>query len=342
MQNSHILLIYTGGTIGMIQDPETGSLMPFNFSNIYEQIPVLNQFSCKIDSISFEPVIDSSNVDAKFWKKLAHTIKNNYEKYDGFVILHGTDTMAFTASALSFMLEDLYKPVILTGSQLPIGTLRTDGMENLVTSIEIASAKENGKALVPEVCICFESKLYRGNRTTKNNSEHFSAYKSNNYPILAEAGIHIKFNTKAIHYPEHQKILRIYDTFCDNVAILKIFPNINKNTISAIINTPKLKGLIIETYGSGNAPTDDWFIKEVQQAIEKQIIVVNITQCSTGGVDMGRYETSLKLKQIGVVSGQDMTTEAAITKLMLLLGQNLRYDEVKMYMQNSLAGEITN
>jgi len=325
----------------MMKDPETGALKPFNFGNILDQMPVLKQFGYQIDTIEFAPLIDSSNANGEFWIKLVRIIKENYGKYDGFVILHGTDTMAYTASALSFMLEDLYKPVILTGSQLPIGTLRTDGKENLITSIEIAAAKHNGDALVPEVCICFESKLYRGNRTTKHNAEHFNAFKSYNYPILAEAGINIKYNSKSIHYPEHKKLLKVYDKLDENIAILKIFPNLGKNLVESILNIKDLKALIIETYGSGNALTDKWFLDLIKNATEKGLIILNVTQCQAGSVNMGTYETSTDLLKYGVLNGFDITIEAATTKLMFLLGQNLKTEEVKMYLKTSIAGEIT-
>lgn len=341
MSKSSILLIYTGGTIGMMKDPETGALRPFNFSNISNQMPELKQFKFEIDTIEFSPLIDSSDANGEFWIKLVNIIKENYGKYDGFVILHGTDTMAYTASALSFMLEDLYKPVILTGSQLPIGTLRTDGKENLITSLEIAAAKQNGKAIVPEVCICFESKLYRGNRTTKHNAEHFDAFKSYNYPNLAEAGININYNLKSIHYPEHKKLLKVYDKLDNNVAILQIFPNISPKVVNSIINIENLKALIIETYGSGNAMTDKWFLESMKLAIDKGIIVLNVTQCKAGSVNMGTYETSADLLKFGVINGYDITIEAAVAKLMFLLGQNISTDEIKMYLNTSIAGEIT-
>lgn len=341
MTNSSILLIYTGGTIGMQKDPETGSLKPFNFKGILNEMPVLKRFGFEVDTIEFDPIIDSSNVNVDFWIKLARIIKENYGKYDGFVVLHGTDTMAYTASALSFMLEDLHKPVILTGSQLPIGTLRTDGKENLITSIEIAAAKKDEDALVPEVCICFESKLYRGNRTTKHNAEYFDAFKSHNYPILAEAGINIRYNTKSIHYPEHKKLLKIYEVMDNNIAVLKIVPSLNKNYVEAIFNSPDLKAVILETYGSGNAPTEKWFLELVKKMVEKGLIILNVTQCKAGSVNMGRYETSVELQKYGVLNGYDITIEAATTKLMFLLGQNLTNEEIKMYLRTSIAGEIT-
>ncbi len=338
---SSILLIYTGGTIGMTKDPISGALRPFNFEKILEQMPVLQGFGYEIDTVEFSPLIDSSNVNTEIWVKLIRIIKQNYGKYDGFVILHGTDTMAYTASALSFMLEDLYKPVVLTGSQLPIGTLRTDGKENLITAIEIAAAKENGNAMVPEVTICFESKLYRGNRTTKHNSEHFNAFQSYNYPILAEAGIHINYNKKAIHYPEHKKLLKVYETFDNNIAVLKMFPNLSPAYVEAVLNIPDLRAVILETYGTGNATTESWFLDKIKKAVENNVIFLNVTQCRAGSVEMGRYQTSEDLLKYGVLNGFDITIETAITKLMFLLGQELSNEEVKMYLGKSIAGEIT-
>jgi L-asparaginase len=336
-----ILIIYTGGTIGMVKDPETGALFPFNFEQIEQMLPSVKSFGYNLDTISFDEPVDSSDIEPSIWVKLANIIGNNQGKYHGFVVLHGTDTMAYSASALSFMLENLNKPVIFTGSQLPIGTLRTDGKENLISAIEIAAAYKYGKPVVPEVCLYFENKLYRGNRTRKYNADHFDAFESPNYPALANAGINIVYNYDAIHYPSQNKLINIHAKLDTNIGILKIFPGINEQVVSAILNAPGLKAVIIETYGSGNAPSSDWFINCIEKAVDKGIIVLNITQCNAGTVEMGRYETSVKLLKMGVVSGHDMTTEAAVTKLMFLLGQNLKTDEVKQYLETSISGEIS-
>lgn len=336
-----ILIIYTGGTIGMVHDPVTGSLVPIDFRHISDHVPELLKFGYDLHSISFDPVKDSSNIDPGVWVKMAEIIEENYNDFDGFVVLHGTDTMAYTASALSFMLENLGKPVILTGSQLPIGLLRTDGKENLITAIEIAAAKENGVPAVPEVCIYFDNKLTRGNRTTKMSAEHFDAFYSPNYPPLAEVGLHLKYFSNLIRYHAKDQKLIVNKTFDTNVAILKLFPGINRKLVQAIINTDGLRGLIIETFGSGNAPTYQWFLDDLKYYIDNGGIIFNVTQCLGGSVEMGLYETSRQMLAAGVVSGKDITSEASVTKLMHLLGRYSSREKVVQSLNKTLAGEIS-
>ncbi|MDR2853922.1 MAG: asparaginase [Prevotellaceae bacterium] len=339
---SSVLLLFTGGTISMSEDPATGALRPIDFDRLQELLPELKQTGVNIKSLPFQPLIDSSDVAPEMWEKLALLIEENYQDFDGFVVLHGTDTMAFTASALSFMLKNLSKPVILTGSQLPIGVLRSDAKENLITAIEMACAKdENDNALVPEVCIFFEDELLRGNRTTKKNAEHFSAFRSYNYPPLAKAGVRIKYFQSNIRYPAITQILKVRTKVDRNVAILKLFPGITKETVYAILNIPHLRAVVLETFGSGNAPQVAWFFELLKDTAKRGIIIVNKTQCNTGTVEMGRYETSLNLVNSGVISGYDCTTEAIVTKLMYLLGENTSIPEIKKLLNTSIAGELT-
>jgi L-asparaginases, type I len=335
-----ILVLYTGGTIGMMQDPKTGALVPFDFGNIYEHLPVLRNFGYQIDFYSFDPLIDSSNMQPEFWARLAHKIGENYEQYDGFVVLHGSDTMAYSASALSFMLENLNKPVVFTGSQLPMGVVRTDGRENFLAAIEIAAAKEDDMPIVPEVSIFFENQLLRGNRTTKFNAENFNAFASGNFPSLAEVGVHIKYNREKILKPNFKK-LKVHTHFDSNVGILKLFPGISEDFIRHILKTPNLRALVLETFGSGNASTAPWFLQALREAIDKGLIILNITQCKAGAVEMGRYETSLDMARIGVVSGHDMTTESAVAKLMFLLGGKYTKEQIVKILQTSIRGEMT-
>lgn len=342
MQNTKILLIYTGGTIGMITDPETGSLKPFDFSHITTEVPELKKFKCKIDAVSFDEPIDSSNMSPAIWVNLAGLIYENYSTYDGFVVLHGSDTMAYTASALSFMMQGLNKPIVFTGAQLPIGVIRTDGKENLITAIEIAAAKENGKPKVPEVVIYFEYLLYRANRTKKVNSQYFEAFHSPNYPVLAEAGIEISYNEVASNNFEKPTDLTLRNKFCTNVASIKLFPGIREEVVRSVLDIEGLKGFVIETYGSGNAPINGWLRNLLADAVSKGIVVVNITQCVGGGVYQEKYETGRQLSEIGVIGGVDLTFEAAVTKLMHLLGECETIDEVKDLMKKSLVGEMRN
>ena len=344
MQNkTSILLVYTGGTIGMKQDPVSFDLRPFDFSQILEEVPELKKFGYRIDTYSFDPVIDSSDVDIEFWKRLTRLVEDNYSKYDGFVILHGTDTMSFSASALSFMLGDIAKPVVFTGSQLPIGMLRTDGKENLISSIEIAASKDScGRPMVPEVCIYFESQLYRGNRTTKYTAENFRAFRSANYPVLAEVGIHIKFNTAFIRYPAdwEQPLHPSYD-LDPSVLIIKVIPGMKREVLDCLVSTPGIRAIILETYGSGNAPSGKWFTDCIKKAVDRGVIVLNITQCQAGRVDMDTYSTGKSLKNIGVVGGGDCTTEAAVAKLFFLLGQYADNKDIVCFLEKNMRGELT-
>jgi L-asparaginase len=337
----HILLIYTGGTIGMVKDFKTGALRTFNFDKLLKHIPEINHLNCTIESISFEEPIDSSNMGPSDWVLMAEIIEENYQKFDGFVVLHGSDTMSYSASALSFMLENLSKPVIFTGSQLPIGDLRTDAKENLITSIEIAAAQEKGLPVVSEVCLYFEYKLYRGNRTIKINAEHFQAFSSPNFPPLGESGVHLKFFRQYLHKPEKNQVLKVRKELEVNIVILKIFPGITRHVVKSILNIEGVKGVVLETYGAGNAPSEKWFVELLKETMNKGIHIVNVTQCAGGSVIMGHYETSFELQKIGVISGNDITTESALAKLMYLLGENIPKNEFKSIFETPLRGEFS-
>ncbi len=336
----NIVLIYTGGTIGMVKDFETNSLRAFNFDNLLIRIPEIKQLECNITTHSFDCPIDSSNMSPEYWLQIAAVIEENYDKADGFVVLHGSDTMSYTASALSFMLENLSKPVIFTGSQLPIGDLRTDAKENLITAIQVASLQENGVPQIQEVCLYFEYKLYRANRTTKINAEHFEAFISLNYPELAESGVHLKvFKNNLL--PANKASFYVHKQMCTDIAVLKLYPGITKTVVQAVLNTPNIKGVILETYGAGNAPTLPWFSELLARAMKKGVYVVNVTQCIGGSVIMGQYETSTHLQEIGLVSGKDITFEAAVTKMMYLLSKNLTEKEFEKQFETAIKGELT-
>lgn len=336
----NILLIYTGGTIGMVKDYNTRALRPFNFEELLENIPELKQLDCTLTSISFENPVDSSNMNPDRWGTIATIIEENYEACDGFVVLHGSDTMSYSASALSFMLENLAKPVIFTGSQLPVGDLRTDAKENVITSIQIAALQQNGKPVIQEVGLYFEYKLYRANRTTKISAEHFRAFASPNYPTLIESGVHLKVHVSNLWKPSPNSSLQVHTNMHDRVVILKIFPGLDKEVLKSVLHISGVKVVILETYGAGNAPTASWFLEELEKAIKKGLHIINVTQCAGGSVTMGYYETGEKLKELQVINGKDITTEAAVAKALYLLGSKIPDQFFKSSFETSLRGEI--
>lgn len=336
---SHILIIYTGGTFGMVAD-EKGALVSFNFNQIIRRFPSLKNLDLRLTVISFPQPVDSSDITIQNWLDIGYIIYENYQQYDGFVILHGTDTMAYSASALSFLLENINKPVIFTGAQLPIGAIRTDARANLITALEIASSKVNGTPVVPEVCIYFDYLLMRGNRVKKVRSSQFSAFETENYPLLAKAGIAIDYNFEAIKKYENNAPLVFHNKMDGNVASLKLFPGINKTLIETILQINGLKALVMETFGSGNAPTSGWFLELMKEAIDRGVIIYNVSQCNKGKVIHGRYRTSRKLAELGVISGKDITFEAAVTKTMFLLANENSTGEVKRKLTLNLRGEM--
>ena len=339
----NLLIIYTGGTIGMIENPETKALQPFDFSHLMENVPRVKKLEYDIDNIQFDPPIDSSNMNPQHWADIAKAIEDNYDDYDGFVVLHGTDTMAFTASALSFMLENLSKPVIITGSQLPIGEVRTDGDENLITALQVAAEvdKRTGEAMVQEVAILFENHLWRGNRSTKMSANNFNAFMSNNYPELARIGLDIKYFKEMLYRLPSKRPLKVRYNLDPNVMFLELHPGITPGTLKYLLNTPDIKGIVLKTYGAGNSPSELWFTSLIREATERGVVIVNVTQCPNGGVHDELYETGNCLAKAGVVSGHDMTSEAAITKLMYLFGLGLKPDAVKRYFNSNLCGEVS-
>lgn len=337
-----ILIIYTGGTIGMIENAEKHTLQPFDFSHLIDNVPKVKMLDYDIDNIQFHPPIDSSNMSPKHWSDIAHAIEDNYDNYDGFVVLHGTDTMAYTASALSFMLDNLAKPVIITGSQLPIGEVRTDGEENLITALQVAAATgKDGEAIVQEVAILFENYLWRGNRSTKMSADNFNAFKSNNYPELAKIGLGITFHNEALYRMSSRRPLKVRYPMDPNVMVLTLHPGMTESTLQYLLDTPGIKGIVLRTYGAGNCPSEPWFLNLIHKATQRGLVIVNVTQCVNGGVNDTLYETGSQLNLSGVISGHDITCEAALTKLMYLFGLGLSPEEVKKYMNCAICGEVS-
>ncbi len=339
-----VLLIFTGGTISMVRDAQTGALHPADLQTFKAFVPELFAGEVQVEMIPFEPLLDSSDLNPDNWRMMAHMVQENYDAYDGFVILHGTDTMAYSASALSFMFDNLCKPVVFTGSQLPVGVLRSDAKENLLTAIEIAAAYDaEGHAMVPEVALYMDGELYRGNRATKRNAEHFSAFNSYNYPALAKAGVHITYNRSLIQpLGNEARPLHVFERFDTRVAILKLFPGITEEVVAAVLDMPNLRGVVLETFGSGNAPSHEWLYQRLHAAVERGVLIVNKTQCNTGSVSMGQYAVSLNLMKAGVISGYDITTEALLTKMMHVLGEyGDDMEKMKHLLSVAVCGEMT-